>query len=448
VYRCTFEPVEHLDGTTLLTDWEAKCAQLGEPAFSLLKQENFDKFNRACDTFAVARARRHEKRAKKREKLRATARPSLGGANSDSENDASPSRRASLGESRGKKSAASVFSQEMRRRSTPEQTASSPSSTSKSDTDTDSLLEQIRTEASDAERRRQKPLEQIGRPQPRKDHSISSKNTGRRIDQSTVNSSVSMQEKESDPKGGQPAKSLKAPIRKSSGQSTGPPHQSQAPNVNNSAAATSGDNAQMERPTQSMRRSAPNPAPIRMVNEPKTASKTTWHRGAQSQYTKMHFRRKAELRGRDEQTPDLNALDWVGGPSTGISRASVQTNDGSYSRHDTAPSKPNQAQQGENSPPSSPFSPPEWEKHKVPMTCYNWRTDRSCPYSAEQCKFLHRDTDKIGSWDGWIPPKYARPKVTCPYWMRSGCFKTDEECNFAHYNTGWLAADKGNQTQQ
>ncbi|XPS67741.1 hypothetical protein M3J09_000040 [Ascochyta lentis] len=90
-----------------------------------------------------------------------------------------------------------------------------------------------------------------------------------------------------------------------------------------------------------------------------------------------------------------------------------------------------------------------------PITCTYWlRNPHGCIKSEEVCKYAHWNT-------GWAPPendlkgqpvqidpnlrplgvhpKHADPPVTCPFWLRGekGCAKTDDECRYAHRNTGW-----------
>lgn len=97
--------------------------------------------------------------------------------------------------------------------------------------------------------------------------------------------------------------------------------------------------------------------------------------------------------------------------------------------------------------------PPKFQN--PPITCSYWLRDpHGCNKTETDCKYAHQNT-------GWVhpesdpnappvsidkslnphggPPKYANPPVTCPFWWRSekGCTKTDDDCRFAHWNTGW-----------
>jgi hypothetical protein len=91
------------------------------------------------------------------------------------------------------------------------------------------------------------------------------------------------------------------------------------------------------------------------------------------------------------------------------------------------------------------------ERQKI--TCHHWLRGPEGCYN-DDCTFAHRNT-------GWatpdpdpntqpvridptlkprgVPPKHAKPPVTCPYWLRSeqSCTKSPAECKYAHWNTGW-----------
>ncbi|KAF1926664.1 uncharacterized protein M421DRAFT_422636 [Didymella exigua CBS 183.55] len=103
-------------------------------------------------------------------------------------------------------------------------------------------------------------------------------------------------------------------------------------------------------------------------------------------------------------------------------------------------------------------APPHFIPFKLrnpPITCSFWlQAPQGCSKTEAACKCAHWNT-------GWahpehdikapavpidpnlrprrVPSKYADPPVTCPFWLRSesGCTRTDEECEYAHWNTGW-----------
>lgn len=479
---------------------------MGDDEFGKLIQKNCAEFENAVNKVAAAKTRRQQKRAKKREKFKSAEEAPPNDAQSvsssdtpfiskrkahrkdpeiDSESDTHLRSKTRAGL---RQNDASLDVRRMRspQRPTLDAPSSSSSSDSGSETSIDSLYEQIRAEASDAARRNapQKSIELIGRSPRTKDRSASSKKTAMPTSQPATSSSKSLQKKPSDPTGkrqdedpkphksgpSRPRISSEQPAKPAPTRRRGSSQSARQDAVDDATTAstirrgskvaedliaraegpsTAGDKAQMNKPRQFMRKSAPNPGPIKMVNEPKVPLKSVWRKGGdEGLYTKVHWKRKAELRGRDEQTPDPSALSFVRPPPGGIPRPPARVNDNPYGRRDITTVRPAQDDDSDDSSTPQPAKALEWENDKVPLTCFDWRSN-SCPYTAEQCKFLHRNTDKLSRWDGWVPPKYARPKITCSHWLRKMCYKTDDECVFAHWNTGWLAGNvKGQQPTQ
>lgn len=98
---------------------------------------------------------------------------------------------------------------------------------------------------------------------------------------------------------------------------------------------------------------------------------------------------------------------------------------------------------------------------KPPITCPFWYKGGKCTKSAELCQYAHEDTgwaelngepiqiallpsalNEATAWDppqNLVPYKLQNPPITCSFWLRApqGCNKTDEECKYAHRNTGW-----------
>jgi chromo domain-containing protein 1 len=306
--------------------------------------------------------------------------------------------------------------------------SSSAASTS-SENNIDSLMEQLKTNDTEAERRkpRRKPVELIGGTRRTEDKSESLN----KAEQPTGRSSKSVPNKSSDVKGQKQDESarssssgasrpLNSPYRSSregSGQLNWQPdiiantptaatsrrssNVTENENIRASGPLSAGLTPQLEKPTQSMRRSAP---AIKMVNEPKTGPlRSAWHKGGdQAAYSKMHFRRKAELRGRNEATPDPSALSFINVPPGLMASKSTQLNDNPYGRRDTMNTRPARSNDSDDeaAAPSTTQSL-DWEKEKVPLTCFEWRNG-SCRYSAELCWFLHRDTAKIGPANGYV----------------------------------------------
>ncbi|CAI6328565.1 unnamed protein product [Periconia digitata] len=184
-------------------------------------------------------------------------------------------------------------------------------------------------------------------------------------------------------------------------------------------------------------------SPIRIVNGPKPRSresKTTRH------FQTLHARDSGRKRFQAEGTPDPASLEFVNGIPTGKAppraqpKTSIQTTDNPFGRRESS-SRRLVYNSSPSPPPTYPLQP--YEIDKVPMVCLDFRSG-NCPYSAQDCRFMHRHTSpsgrpyKVGPLDGKIPGKYLKPALTCHYWLRTagGCTKTAEDCDFAHRNTG------------
>ncbi|KAF2121272.1 hypothetical protein BDV96DRAFT_563903 [Lophiotrema nucula] len=190
-------------------------------------------------------------------------------------------------------------------------------------------------------------------------------------------------------------------------------------------------------------------APIKFVNQPSTTSRKEWTSG-DSLYKTAMFRRKAELRSRNEKAPDESELHFVNAPPGGIPtpvaprRTETRKTEDVYGRRDTG----RRQRESTDVAPAPPPPPPEPLPNKIPLMCFEWRNG-SCPYSADRCQFHHRDGFPPSPHDGSVPGKYRTPALTCFHWLRNphGCNKTEEECYFAHRNTGTLSViGKGPET--
>jgi chromo domain-containing protein 1 len=403
--------------------------KLGKDAFDKLVHDNHAEYEAAVQYVAAAKAHRQELRARKRLKLQSTGklvetvrtRPFIIDSNSDSDTP--------LMRNVGMRSGARSTRETRPRTPTAQQSSSSAVSSISSENSNDSLMEQLKTNDTEAECRkpRRKPVELIGGSRRTKDGSESLN----KAEQPMRRSSKSVPNKSSDPKGqkqdesarpsssgaSRPLNSPDRSSRKGSGQLNWQPdiivNTPTAAATRRSSNVTDNENIkvpgplaagltpQLEKPTQSMRRSAP---AIKMVNEPKSGPlRSAWHKGGdQAAYSKMHFRRKAELRGRNEATPDPTALSFINAPPGLMASKSTQLNDNLYARRDTTNTRPARSNDSDDeaAAPSTTQSP-DWEKEKVPMTCFEWRNG-SCRYGAEVCWFLHRDTAKIGPANGYV----------------------------------------------
>ncbi|KAL9594279.1 MAG: hypothetical protein Q9219_007119 [cf. Caloplaca sp. 3 TL-2023] len=82
------------------------------------------------------------------------------------------------------------------------------------------------------------------------------------------------------------------------------------------------------------------------------------------------------------------------------------------------------------------------------LTCFFWARNRKCNRSDEECSYAHYDTGTIAR----APPgvtvfepedKDTTPltkTLTCYFWNKNGrCSRSDAECAYAHYDTGTVA---------
>lgn len=95
--------------------------------------------------------------------------------------------------------------------------------------------------------------------------------------------------------------------------------------------------------------------------------------------------------------------------------------------------------------------PVSGKKH---MTCFYWAKNRTCRYSDDECAYAHYNTGIVAhdpmhnqnnpeekesnakSLSG-LPPSRS---LTCFFWARNRkCNRSDEECSYAHYDTGTIA---------
>ncbi|KAH3915015.1 hypothetical protein HBH56_083340 [Parastagonospora nodorum] len=189
--------------------------------------------------------------------------------------------------------------------------------------------------------------------------------------------------------------------------------------------------------------------PIKFTNQKQEPQRSKWDTKGVL-YNKAHFRAKAEQRSRYEGTPDPTVLEFVGsGPPNLVKPKPSRPVDDPYSRRETGNRRVESSDEDESTGRGGHqyFDlMHDWEKDKLPLVCPEWRLSSNCPYTARICKYLHRNKDgngrdiEVANIDGKLPPKMRIPPVTCFYWMTGprGCRKTDAECKYAHYNTGWL----------
>lgn len=82
------------------------------------------------------------------------------------------------------------------------------------------------------------------------------------------------------------------------------------------------------------------------------------------------------------------------------------------------------------------------------LTCFFWARNRKCNRSDEECSYAHYDTGTIARAPPGItifePAEEAKQPLTktltCYFWNRNGrCSRSDEECAYAHHHTGTVA---------
>ncbi len=142
-------------------------------------------------------------------------------------------------------------------------------------------------------------------------------------------------------------------------------------------------------------------------------------------------------------------LEFPGGSPAGLSKAKIRTPiDNPYGRREAGVQRTQEEDLNDNPRRRStgadvPLA--NWEADKIPMVCYEHRAGNSCRVGAQKCPFMHRNKDPDGrdypvvDGSGYVPPKYRYRPLTCPYWLKGapGCYKSEEDCNFAHKITGW-----------
>lgn len=134
--------------------------------------------------------------------------------------------------------------------------------------------------------------------------------------------------------------------------------------------------------------------PIKMVNGPKP-EKRVWN--TQGHYKKLHFRGLAEKRGREEGTPDINALQFVNGrpeniptkPAVTTSETSMYSNP--YGRRESGRNRALEVKSEDEAHDAvHAIALQSYEQAKIPMTCYEWKSG-SCQYAGEEniCPMYH-----------------------------------------------------------
>ena len=418
ISQCTWEPPYHLDGTSLIEDWNEIKQQLGSRAFEELNLKNRTDFEQAQDDAAWAQQLKLEKRERKRQRLRQRNRRIV---HDEDSSDDEP-----LVQVRAKNDLF-VGTQETQpsRPSSPLTKATPPRGRPVARM---APLEQSSSD-SDAPLTRQK---QLG------------------------SSTTGPKPKQAQPTMQQPQPTIQQP--QPTMQQPQPTIQQRQSKIRQSQPQTRQSQPKIKktRPTEKRPTST-----INFINEPKVKQRREW--SANHQYTKLKYRGLAEKKSHVEGTPDFSALSFpfaVPQPATSrlnddvyarrettnrrvhddpyarreISNRRVQEDD-SYAGRETTNHR---AQEGQ----SVPLA--DWELNKVQLMCYQFYHQLPCPgVDKYNCRFMHRELDPqgkpypLGNPNGSINPKDRNPPVACLFSLKGECKKSAEECIYAHKNTGW-----------
>lgn len=185
---------------------------------------------------------------------------------------------------------------------------------------------------------------------------------------------------------------------------------------------------------------------IGFIDQPREKQKREYT--TDQQYSRASVRWRAEKKARTENAPDFDALTFVNGPPSTLPKVAALRlhDDNPYGRRETGALRVQEDSDGERlrrGGADEPTPLAAWEMDKVPLVCFHWKSS-TCPYNPQDCRFMHREFDPdgrpyaIGDYNGYVPQKYRKPPITCPYWYKGRkCFKTVEECSYAHQDTGW-----------
>ncbi|KAF1979178.1 hypothetical protein BU23DRAFT_595140 [Bimuria novae-zelandiae CBS 107.79] len=196
------------------------------------------------------------------------------------------------------------------------------------------------------------------------------------------------------------------------------------------------------------------PGPIKFFNQTPEPQRQQWN--TQNKLFKtLQYRGIAEKRSRREGVPGIGELEFVNGTPKAVPKKPVETTskmrDDLYARREPGQRRVQEPDPDKDlSPRMAAVALQSYEVGKIPMTCFDWKHGNSCKFTAERCKFLHREKDQAGkplqvtTWDGKVPPKYKNPRQTCYWWFfEDSCKKTADDCHYAHENTGHLSIKDG-----
>jgi len=477
MHECCWEPLSHFAGGhkhIALVLWDKFKASMTPDALRRYMEQNELKYAEALYKAYEARLDRKKKRAKKREKvasLKARARPIIR-EDSEDENSISPrprtrasqQQKTSLQRALEDREAAdssqvnSLFIDSPDGEAPTRQTrkprrppiVQSESSLSESDLTDDSLMAEIGQKSKKSKKSKLKSTEKASTTERRLTRRAA------RASQTPRNDAAEVPSRKPVPKSKQPKKVTfkdpeKSPPRGSTSKQAAPSSaaaQRRGSNASESSGASTDSTTHATPSSGTAARSG-----LKFVNEPKTQSRSQWKKGDKP-FSTLHYRAVAAKRSRAEGTPDISALEIVNDPSATVKATARRSSSDLYGRRE--PTRRREADDSghddDRGPGTTHLNLPlaPWEAEKIPMVCNAWRLSRNCPNTAQACAFLHRHKDPDGRdlpvHDGteMVPPKYRRQPLTCVWWLSGpkGCFKSDDECIYAHRNTGYIQNHK------
>lgn len=387
LHRCTWEPPAHLDGDILIKKWDQIEQELGRDAFDQENAKNIKAFDRAMEEATSARIRRLAKREKKRRQRQQRHRAVVA---DDYSSDSEPVPASLKGKD-------SPFVNEK---------APLPSSST-----TDHRQRPVARKA---------PLQQ------------SSSEEDSSADESLMG----------DPRkrlsGSMPGEKVKQPVTATD---TPNPATTDTPNP----AATDKPKSAATRAVRTAFQTKPTGA-FNFIDQAKEKQQRR-ERYEDQQYKKVRHRSLAEKKSHTEKPPDFSALTFVNGAPPSLPKpAASRSDDNPYGRREITNRRIQDDEPEDRLRPgltnlAVPLA--DWEVHNVPLMCYKWKAGLPCDAGLKDCKFMHRECDPqgksypIGRYDGYIEPKYQRPPLTCLYNLKGRCRKPAEQCEYAHWDTGY-----------
>jgi chromo domain-containing protein 1 len=456
----TWEPPEHLRGTSLIQAWTRKRVAMGEDNFIAYTEKNMAEYKTACDKAAEAKQRRQEKREKKRWRLGLTKRSIFDQDSSSDENVQLTSRRKPghhepnspdrdslfvdsnehLPKQSEKLTVSSALAKPplVSRRAPLEQSSSDSESLSSGGSKPLPTKTRKKTEQAANKSPQRRGSHMLGNSilQPRSSEHKTHAASNLVVNQKSSSAATTMTAQMPSAPPTAPKAMLQrpnSPDRLNSQQSdkhaavsavsgptaasrnttiasvgtgsrpvtlTAPGTSKHSSNPNTAIRTSSKSTTQAVRKPTSVTRA---PGPIKFVDQP-TVQRKEWQ--SDKEYSTLKFRHNAAKRSQVEKPPDVGSLSFVNCPPAGLSTVRPSTRaDNPYGRRDMTDFRARDDDAGEDllrndmSRRSSDIAVEPlapWEVDKVPVVCPEWRLSNNCTFGAQKCRYMHRDRDPLG----------------------------------------------------